>query len=92
MKKTFHIFLFMVSMFAAVSVEGHKRFTESPVYEEDYSWDATDSTQKKQAVGMTFTGVIFFVVIAIVAGLYPSEADSTTVPLTQSETGNTILD
>lgn len=92
--KRFGILLICISaLFSTVRVEAKRHgLIMAPVNDDEYSWRITDAAQKKQAVGMTMTGFVFFVAIAVISGFVPGDFGSTApTAQTQTETDNTIL-
>lgn len=92
MEKVLKIFLFLCCILHITPLECRDKMLDSPVYEEEYTYGTSDSAQKKQAVGMTFTGFALFIGIALLSGFIPTDVGTTTTtPLPNPQTGNTIL-
>jgi hypothetical protein len=66
---------------------------KEPIYEEKYSWDINDKSRKKQAVGMTVTGIVLFFLIGIIFGAIETSTDGGVYvePLTYTIKSNTII-
>ncbi len=55
-------------------------FTDDPSYKDEYSWDLTDSDQKKIACGMVIWGFFLVLASALISGFVPnSTAPATNV-------------
>ncbi len=92
MLKKLGYILFIALDFTFVSkCYAHSEFESSPGYQECYTFRTTDSSQKKQAVGMVFTGIVLFVAIGLFSGLMPSCAGDDATPITDPSVVNTII-
>ena len=91
MKRFFYSFLCFFTLISSLNISARSKLIDSPIYEEGYSWETTDAAQKKQSVGMTVTGIIFFFLIAIISGSIEPSAGEKTAPAGKGDTDNTLL-
>ena len=91
MKRLLYIILCFFTFVSSSKLSARSKLINSPVYQEGYSWETTDTQQKKQAIGMTVTGIVFFFLIAIVSGAIEPSAGEKTTPSTGPSTENTII-
>lgn len=59
-------------------------FVKDTSYKDDYSWDLTDSDQKKVAAGMIMWGFFLIVASALLSGFIPNS----TLPATSTTTSS----
>jgi hypothetical protein len=90
-KKPSYILFIALQLAFVCKGYAHSEFENSPVYEECYSFRTTDSLQKKQAVGMVASGILFFVAIGLFSGLMPQCIGGDETPITDTSTTNTII-
>ncbi len=84
--------LFIALHFTFVSKGyAHTEFESSPGYEECYTFRTTDSSQKRQAVGMVATGIVLFFAIGLFSGLMPNCVSGDETPISDISTVNTII-
>lgn len=80
MKRLLNIFLCFLIFCSPINLSARSKLLDSAEYHECYSWETSDAQQKKQAIGMTVTGMVFFFLIAIISGSISSTGDENTTP------------
>ena len=67
MKSFFYKLLFVLNLFYFSEITARKNIESCPYYCEKYSWQMNDCSQKKQAAGMTISGVVLFFATGLLA-------------------------
>ncbi|GEM_PF-3632028 len=91
MKRVVYLIIAVANLAYLPQLHADLSFTKDRGYEKQYRFDPTDTTQKKQAIGMLLTGFVLFIIAGVASALVPSSTGSTT-PFSDPSTGNTILD
>ncbi len=91
MKKLLYLTFVIGNLMYTSQVQANTSFLSDVAYEEEYHWRATDTNQKKQAIGMVISGVFLFIAIGLISAFIPTCAGDTQ-PFTDPVPGNTLLD
>ena len=88
MKSFLYKLLFILNLFYFSEITARKTIESCPYHCKKYSWEMSDCSQKKQAAGMTISGIVLFFATGLLAFfVIPSSETGSATPSTPVDGG-----